>query len=66
MLCFKSFIMLTSIIQHDVCYFSYDLVKFAKNVVFLYIFKNFIRRFSPVFSFIMKRPTNLNVLVMAF
>lgn len=66
MLCFKSFLMLTSIIQHVVCYFSYDLVKFAKNAVSLCIFKIFFRRISPVFSFLMKRPTNLTVLVMGF
>lgn len=66
MLCLKSFLMLTSITLHVVCKFSHDLVKFAKNDVFLCIFKIILRGNSPVFSFLMKRPTNLTVLVMVF
>ena len=54
--------MLSSVILKDVSDFSYDLIKFAKNDVFLDILKTFINRINPIISFFIKKPTTLQML----
>lgn len=54
--------MLSSIIQQGVFNFSVNLVKYAKNGVFLFLSKNDFKWSSPLFNFTIKKPVNMGIL----